>query len=92
MFDYTGWIVRSAAGHDKGDLMCVIGTQEDRLLLADGKRRKIAAPKHKKLGHVSVLNRGSFEHATIRKIQSGEVVTDRMLRAALAAFRDELEV
>ena len=92
MLEYTGWIVRSAAGHDKGDLMCVISAQGDRLLLADGKRRKIAVPKRKKMGHVSILNRGSFDHAAIRKIQNGEAVTDRMLRAALAAFRDELEV
>ena len=82
MYDYTGWIVRSTAGHDKGELFCVVGREDSFLLLADGKRRKIAKPKRKKLGHVSVENRGAFLHPTIQR-----VLSRRPPRRALAAFR-----
>ena len=47
MCERTGAIVRSKAGHDKGLLFCVVGTQDGYLLLANGKQRKLAAPKRK---------------------------------------------
>lgn len=90
VIDYTGWIVRSEAGHDKGDVFCVMGTEAGLLLLADGKRRKISHPKRKKVGHVTVLNRGGYLSPAIQRIGMGEPVTDRALRRALAAFREEL--
>ena len=81
MYD-VGQIVRSLAGHDKQGLFCVIGAQGEHLLLADGKRRKVASPKRKKCGHVSPL--GASGHP------AGQPVSDRELRRALGAFRDEL--
>ena len=44
MYNYSGWIARSAAGHDKGTLLCVVGIDQggQRLLVADGKRRRVA--------------------------------------------------
>lgn len=90
MYDYNGWIVRSTAGHDKGDLFCVVGIEEQFLLLADGKRRKLAHPKRKKLLHLQVENRGGYLHPVVQRIQMGETVSDRALRRALAAFREEV--
>ena len=89
MSDCTGWIVRSTAGHDKGELFCVVGEQEadGRLLLANGKQRKVARPKPKKPGHVQALDQGGFDHPVIRKLQNKETVSDKALRAALAAFK-----
>ena len=51
MFDYTGQIVQATAGRDKGGVFCVVGMdhRQERLLLADGKRRKVSRPKAKKL-------------------------------------------
>ena len=42
MFDYTGQIVQATAGRDKGGVFCVVAMdqRQERLLLADGKRRK----------------------------------------------------
>lgn len=93
MFNYTGRIVRAAAGRDKGGLLCVVGVDQEgqRLLLADGKRRKCARPKAKKTGHVDMLADG-FSHPAIQKLKQGEALSDRELRRALAAFRDQLEV
>lgn len=91
MFDYTGWIARSTAGHDKGALFCVVGVDRENtlLLVADGKRRKTARPKRKKLGHLDMVCRGTFGHPAIRKLQEGLPVSNREVRGALAAFRDE---
>ena len=92
MFDYTGWIVQATAGRDKEEIFCVIGVEQEpeRLLLADGKRRKAARPKRKQLGHVRPLSGdpSEFDHLTIQKLKQGEPVSDRELRRALAAFKE----
>ena len=105
MPDYTGWIVRAAAGRDKDGLFCVVGVDRERkrLLLADGKRRKSARPKAKDLHHVELLARprgggpryveppaGEFDHPGIQKLKPGEALSDKALRRALAAVRDQL--
>ena len=88
MYDCTGWIVRGEAGRDKGGVFCVVGTTRDRLLLADGKRRKVRSPKEKHPGHVTPLDRARFDHPAIGKLKQGEPVSDRELRRALAAFKE----
>ena len=91
MTDPTGQIVRAAAGRDKGGIFCVVGVdQEGRmLLLADGKRRRAAHPKRKKLGHVEALTNhlNMYDHPAIEKLKQGQALTDKELRRALAAFR-----
>ena len=91
MTDYMGQIVRAAAGRDKGGLFYVVGgDREGRLLLCDGKRRKLARPKAKKPRHVEPLP--EFDHPAARKLRQGQPLSDKELRRALAAFRDQLEV
>ncbi len=89
MENCTGWIVRSTAGHDRDTLYCVVGLDEcGRMLLANGKRRRLAAPKGKQLKHVEVLDQGSFTHPAIGKLKQQLPVSDRELRMALAAFKE----
>lgn len=78
-------IVLSLAGHDQGKLFCVIGAEEDFVLLADGKGRKLDAPKKKRRKHVRGV--GTSAHPAIARLQRGVPITDRALRQALAAFR-----
>lgn len=87
--DYTGWIVRSEAGHDRGELFCVVGTEEQErlLLLCDGKARRLAKPKRKKPGHVTAL--ALYDHPVIQKLREGTPPSNKELRRALAAFRAE---
>lgn len=91
MFDYTGRIVQATAGRDKDGVFCVVGADREgdrfRLLLADGKRRRTAKPKRKKLGHVRFLTRDTFPHPAMQKLKQGEPLSDRELRRALAAFK-----
>lgn len=93
MYDYTGWIVRANAGRDRDGIFCVVGMDESssRLLLADGRRRKVTRPKRKKPRHVQPLTDGKalYPHPAIQKLKLGEPVTDRELRRALAAFKEE---
>jgi len=51
--ELTGRVANVTAGRDKGRRFAVIGIEEDEyVLLADGKRRKVEKPKRKKLKHV----------------------------------------
>ena len=94
MFNYAGWIVEAQAGREKGKLFYVVGVDPEkvRLLLADGKGRKAGRPKSKKLGHVRCLtdDRHGFPHPVTLKLQRGETVSDRELRRALGAFKEEM--
>ncbi len=96
MSDRAGWIVEARAGRDKGKLFYVIGVDPDssRLLLADGKGRKVAHPKEKKPGHVTCLTdaRREFPHPVTLKLQRGETVSNRELRRALGAFKEEMRL
>ena len=69
----TGRVVISSAGHDKGRFMLVVGADGDRILVADGKERKLEHPKKKNIRHV---------RATESTIEP-EGLTDKKLRQLL---------
>ena len=75
-------IVRSDAGRDKGKLFFVLGTEEDFLLLADGKTRRLERPKRKKRKHVVFQAR--VDCRTTEKIRSGDRLSNSELRKTLA--------
>lgn len=84
---YTkGEIVLSLKGHDAGQLFCVIDARDGFALVADGKGRKLAAPKRKREKHLR--RAGTSAHPAVLGLQRGESVSDRALRQALAAFRE----
>lgn len=89
MFDCTGCLVQATAGRDKGNLFFVVSVdrQQQRLLLADGKRRRLAKPKAKKPGHLRPVDCADFDHPVIEKLRQGKPLSDRELRRALAAFK-----
>ena len=67
-------IVKSTAGRDKGKFFFVLEEEEEFLLLADGKTRKIESPKRKKRKHA---------------VFAAEKITNSELRKTLAAFGEE---
>ena len=87
MADACGQIVRSLAGHDKGGLFCVLDTDGPYLLLCDGKRRRVEHPKRKKAAHAAPA--GDFPHPVLERLRTGENLSNRDIRRALAAFRAE---
>ena len=77
-------IIESLAGRDKGKLFYVIETEDNYVLIADGKGRKLENPKRKKLKHVRRVSRTETRVAV--KIQNGDKVLNSELRRDLAAF------
>ena len=77
-------IVKSAAGRDEGDIFFVLDTQEEYLLLADGKSRRVEKPKKKKRKHVTFV--GESHSVVAEKIRSSEKITNSELRKAIAAL------
>lgn len=84
-----GDVVRSAAGHDRGELFLVLRAEGDFVWLADGKRRKLEAPKKKRRKHV--VSAGVWTHPVAGRLQDGGPVLDSEIRKALAAFRNKVQ-
>ena len=82
-------IVMSDAGRDKGKLFFVLAVEGEYLLLADGKSRKVEAPKRKKRRHVLFVS--SEETRVSAKIKGEEKITNSELRRTLAIFREEVQ-
>lgn len=62
-------VVVSLAGHDAGTLYVVTGTQGERLLLCDGRLRKLENPKGKSPKHVRIVARGGSAPAADNEIR-----------------------
>ena len=77
-------IIESLAGRDKGKLFYVIETEDNYVLIADGKGRKLENPKRKKLKHVRRVSR--TETRVAMKILNGDKVLNSELRRDLATF------
>lgn len=77
-------LVRATAGREKGKLFYVLDTDGDYLLLADGKSRKVEAPKRKKRKHASFI--ASDYGRVAGKIRESEKVTNSEIRKAIASY------
>ena len=77
-------IIESLAGRDKGKFFYVIDTEDNYVLIADGKGRKLENPKRKKLKHVRRVSR--TETRVAMKILNGDKVLNSELRRDLATF------
>ena len=66
-----GQVLVSAAGHDKGDLVAVTGFDGKRVMVCDGKSRKLEKPKAKNPKHLIETRFVLEEHsmATNRSIR-----------------------
>ena len=77
-------LVVSKAGRDQGQLFYVIDADEQYVYLADGKSRRIEAPKRKKQKHVRFIAESAAPVA--EKIRSKEKITNSELCKAIAAY------
>jgi len=66
-------LCKSVAGHDKGSWYAVVESAPGVVYIADGRRRRLGAPKKKNIKHVELT----------RKSVTLEFFTDRSLRKAL---------
>jgi len=77
-------IVRCSTGRDKGRAFLVLGTEDGKVLLADGKHRMVENPKAKNLKHIQFLARPAHEAAL--QVRHGDRITNKALRKLMAAF------
>ena len=82
-------IVRSDAGRDRGKIFIVLAVEGEYLLLADGKGRRVEAPKRKKRRHVLFV--AADESRLADKIKRSEKITNSELSRTLAAYRGEVQ-
>lgn len=75
-----GQVVRSLAGHDKGDFQTVLELSPPYAVVCDGKRRPLERPKRKKLFHLA---------PTATVLPEEALQTNRQIRTALRPFRDK---
>ena len=71
-----GSIVRALAGRDKDSYFIVLGVEGSQALIADGKRRRIQAPKRKNLKHLAPTN----------TVYQGSTETNPQIRKAIREF------
>ena len=66
-----GSVVRAKAGRDKGGYFVVTGISENgRVLICDGKRRKVASPKNKNINHLEATSAVAQDFSTNREIRN----------------------
>ena len=75
-----GQIMRSLAGHDKGDFQVVVKLESTFAYMADGKRRTLENPKKKKLMHLAPTGTVLGEES---------LATNRQIRTALRIYREQ---
>ena len=84
--DLIGHLAVSLAGRDCGCLLVATDVCEDgRLLVADGKKRKVENPKRKKKSHLRILS------PKIAAAESGALIPgNRALRRAITSLREQV--
>lgn len=78
----VGQVVKVSSGRDSGRLFFITKIVDDEyVLIADGKKRKLVKPKLKKVKHLKKYN--YINNEVKRKILTGDELTDCFLRAEL---------
>jgi len=81
-----GRVVRANAGREKGHLFLIVGIiSEDYVLIADGDKRKLSAPKKKKLRHLDF--KPEVMAGIANKILEEKKVFDAEIKSALYALK-----
>lgn len=79
-------LVEATAGRERGKLFYVLETEGDYLLLADGKSRRVEAPKRKKRKHARFI--ADTADRVANKIRENEKITNSELRKSIASHSD----
>ena len=77
-------LVEATAGRERGKLFYVVETDGEYLFLADGKSRRVEAPKRKKRKHVRFI--ADTNDRVAGKIRNNEKVTNSELRKSIASY------
>lgn len=84
-----GQLVTSTAGRDAGQQFLVVGFEGDRVLVADGKKRRVKRPKAKNIRHLWVHSIVAEEIRS--KLLANDPVSDEEIQAALERLQGDGE-
>lgn len=88
MMEYQiGQAVYSKSGHDKGDLLMIVSVEGMYVWLADGKCRKLAKPKRKKIIHIQPTKYVDADIA--KKLIQNAYVLDADIVKALKSYKEK---
>ncbi|MBE5978854.1 MAG: hypothetical protein E7249_06935 [Paenibacillaceae bacterium] len=90
MSEYTGLLVKSTAGHDKGEFFFILREEGEYIYLVDGKIRCLDCPKKKKKKHVIPLL--WEKQSPGDKIRENKRVTDEEIKHFIRCFKREDQV
>ena len=76
-------LVQATAGREEGKYFFVLETDDEYAFIADGKCRKLEAPKRKKRKHLRFI--AESDSRVAEKIRRNEKITNSELRKAIAA-------
>ena len=79
-------LVEAMAGRERGKLFYVLDTDGEYLLIADGRSRRVEAPKRKKRKHVRFI--ADTRDRVASKLEASEKVTNSELRRGIASYRE----
>ncbi|MBE6700687.1 MAG: hypothetical protein E7582_02215 [Ruminococcaceae bacterium] len=85
-----GSIVKSTSGRDKGYVFAVIDKRDGKLLLSDGRKRRLEKPKLKQIKHVEDLNLTLSEEIK-KELLSGEITNKKLYRDIKESLKNKFE-
>lgn len=78
-----GTVVRSSAGHDKGDFQVILDCDDVYAVVCDGKHRPLGKTKKKKIKHLKITN-------TV--VDEKSLLTNKLIRKVLKPFADKARI
>lgn len=75
----VGYFAFSKAGHDKGRLYVIVGQEQDRVYLCDGRLKPLASPKVKKRRHIQLMAK-TVEEDVLERLLGNETVRDEEIK------------
>ncbi|MCR5733582.1 MAG: KOW domain-containing RNA-binding protein [Lachnospiraceae bacterium] len=92
---YEGLYAVSTAGHDRNKLYIILKEENDMVFLSDGKLRPVDRPKKKKLKHVRLIKKITFNEEIEKKLSGGNdlcpEVTNEEIKRAIGMYREDNE-
>jgi len=84
-YNMLGNFATSKAGHDKGQLYVIIGTEGDFVYLCDGRCKPLDNPKKKRRKHIQIIS-ATVEEDLQKRLATGEAVRDEEIKNAIKKY------
>ena len=83
----AGSLVKSLAGHDKGNFFIIIRENSEYVILVDGISRTMEKPKCKNKKHIQIIHK--TDETLNKKLVNNEHVTDEEIKYSIRCYKRE---